>query len=343
MGFHSSIVVLFVCRLIDSAHTFVISGHLLHVIADFNAVHHVVAGLFLLHVLLATVGISLRQGGQPLGLALFQLHVESLSLSDLLLQLLDLVVLHLELTLLIGGLLPLSLALNLVGRLNELDVLFEVVLVLLKVVDLLQKFNIVLHEALVVLVVGVVTLLDRQLQVSNTLLLILSHLGELLRGVGLILALSLDLLRHVHLVQSDNRLLKLLVVSDVVEGVVHLVFELAGFFDLTAEHGLQSTVLSDKTLHAHLKIFDNQAQVHEHPIEVKSLLLHLIGLLLQLINSVATGSNVPLQLLDLVVKNKFELLQLLSLLLQIVDSLLLVPDGGFSFGQLQGLRSNVGL
>lgn len=324
-------------RLVDSAHTLVISGHLLHVIADFNAVHHVVAWLLLLHVLLAAVGVPLRQGGQSLRFAFFQLHVEGLSLSDLFLQLLNLVVLHLELTLLICGLLPLGLALNLVGRLNKLDVFLEVVLVLLKVVDGLQQLNIVLHEALVVLVVSVVTLLDGQLQVSDALLLILSHLGELLSGVGLILALGLDLLGHVHLVESDDRLLQLLVVSDVIQGVVHLILELARLFHLTAKHRLQSAVLGDKALHAHFEILDNQAQVHEHSVEVESLLLHLVGLLFQLVNSVATGSNVPFQFLDLVVKNKLELFKLLGLLLKVVDSLLLVPDGGLSFGQLQRL------
>ena len=50
------------------------------------------------------------------------------------------------------------------------------------------------------------------------------------------------------------------------------------------------------------------------------LLVHFLGFLLQPRNLHLSGRNVALQLLDLVVQHKLELLQLLGLLLELVDA-----------------------
>lgn len=55
--------------------------------------------------------------------------------------------------------------------------------------------------------------------------------------------------------------------------------------------------------------------------------IHVGNLFLHLRNILLTRSYVSLQLLDLVIQHKLELLQLLSLLLQLVDTSALIPDG----------------
>ena len=55
--------------------------------------------------------------------------------------------------------------------------------------------------------------------------------------------------------------------------------------------------------------------------------IHIGNLFLHLRNILLTGSYVSFQLLDLVIQHKLELLQLLSLLLQLVDTSALIPDG----------------
>lgn len=73
------------------------------------------------------------------------------------------------------------------------------------------------------------------------------------------------------------------------------------------------------------------------------LLLHLVGLIFEIVDGLASGTNIALQLLNLIVKHKLELLQLLSLLLQVMDPFVLISNRGLSFGQFQGLALNVGL
>lgn len=177
----------------------------------------------------------------------------------------------------------------------------------------------------------------------HILLQVLSQFLELLSRIWIILAFGLDLLSHVHLVKSDDWLLELFVVCDVVQGVVHLVLKLLLLFLLTLEDLAQITVLTDQSPHSHSQILDNQTQIHKDSLEVSLLLLHLIGLLLQFIDCVAPRSNVPLQFLDLVIKHELELLKLLSFFLQIMDSLVFITDCGLPLWQLQSLTLNVGL
>ncbi len=61
------------------------------------------------------------------------------------------------------------------------------------------------------------------------------------------------------------------------------------------------------------------------------LLPHLIGLLIELLDLDLTGSDISLKLLDLVIEHELEFFKLLSLLFQIINSLILVADGSLSF------------
>ena len=71
--------------------------------------------------------------------------------------------------------------------------------------------------------------------------------------------------------------------------------------------------------------------------------MHLVGLIFEIVDGLASGTNIALQLLNLIVEHKLELLQLLSLLLQVMDPFVLISNRGLSFGQFQGLALNVGL
>jgi hypothetical protein len=92
--------------------------------------------------------------------------------------------------------------------------------------------------------------------------------------------------------------------------------------------------LVGKTLLSHSEIINNQCQVQVHSIEVLQLLTHLVCLLIQGLNLELSWTDISLQLLDLIIEHKLELLQLLGLLLEIDDTLVLVFDGLVSLLQL---------
>lgn len=100
-------------------------------------------------------------------------------------------------------------------------------LLLLKIINLLYQLNILLHKPLVNLLMRLVCFSQRTAQMVNILLQVLAQFLEFLCGVRVILAFSLDFLSHIHLVKPNYRLLKFLVVGDVIQSVVHLVLELS--------------------------------------------------------------------------------------------------------------------
>ena len=122
---------------------------------------------------------------------------------------------------------PLLFVLNLLFRADDPNVLLNVVLLLLKIINLLNQLDILLHKPLVNLLMRLVCLSQRTAQVVNILLQVLAKFLEFLCGVRVILAFSLDFLSHIHLVKPNYRLLKFLVVGDVIQSVVHLVLELS--------------------------------------------------------------------------------------------------------------------
>jgi hypothetical protein len=100
--------------------------------------------------------------------------------------------------------------------------------------------------------------------------------------------------------------------------------------------------LLDKATLTHAEILNNQEQVLVYTCEVVNFLFHRVSLLLQFVQLLLAGTNVALQLLDLVIQHKLELLKLLSLFLQIVNSLILVPNGSVALSKLTLLALNVG-
>jgi hypothetical protein len=71
------------------------------------------------------------------------------------------------------------------------------------------------------------------------------------------------------------------------------------------------------------------------------LLSHDVGLLVKFLNFKFSWADISLELLDFVIKDKLELLKLLSLLFEINDSLILVIDGSVSFFELTFLTLNL--
>ena len=67
-------------------------------------------------------------------------------------------------------------------------------------------------------------------------------------------------------------------------------------------------------------------------------LLHFVFLLVQLLDGHFSGSDFSLQLFDLVIEHELELFQFLSLLLEVLNSLLLLSDSAISLPKLSLLR-----
>ena len=70
----------------------------------------------------------------------------------------------------------------------------------------------------------------------NVLFQVLSLFLELASQVTIVLILLLELLLNVDLVQTDNLLLQLFEIADLVQTLVHVVFELLDFVRLLFEH-----------------------------------------------------------------------------------------------------------
>jgi hypothetical protein len=88
--------------------------------------------------------------------------------------------------------------------------------------------------------------------------------------------------------------------------------------------------LIGQTLLSHSKIINDQSQILVDTIEMLKLLSHLVCLFIELLDLNFTGSNVTLKLFNLIVEHELELLELLSFLLQIVYSLILIPNRSLS-------------
>ena len=212
--------------------------------------------------------------------------------------------------------------------LKDHDLLLKVVLLVAHRVDTLDQVNIVLHEARVVFTV--------LLKVARELLAVVADVG--LVGVPLACMLSIlvnsrsllaiGLLLDPGFVEADDSLFESLVVRDVLHYVKHVVLEplLLQFLHVELVPGVQ--VLIFETLVAHLEIVDDQVKVCTNAMEVFNLDLHLVNLLVEGGDVVLARQNVSLQLLNLVVKHEFELLELLSLLFQLDNPGVFVLNSG---------------
>lgn len=153
---------------------------------------------------------------------------------------------------------------------------------------------------------------------------------ELLVGVGEELSLGLELLldvfvnifllllrgTHVVVEVGVERQLELVVVVDVLRYPVDSIAVGADVSVVSADLGPRVRDLLLHLLLAVTVVVHCQTQAGVDLVEELELAVQIIGLFLELQDLVLLGSDIPLQVFDLVVEHKFELLQFLSLLLQ---------------------------
>ena len=93
----------------------------------------------------------------------------------------------------------------------------------------------------------------------NVLFQVLSLFLELASQVTIVLILLLELLLNVDLVQTDNLLLQLFEIADLVQTLVHVVFKLLDFVRLLFEHCGKLPLFKSEALLAHTKVFHDEA------------------------------------------------------------------------------------
>jgi len=282
--------------------------------------------LLILHLLVILNGI----------LVTHKLVVLSLILIDLLQEVLD------------GHVLPLNLfhesisiiASALLKIIDSLFVLSDLDLKCLHffslVIDFLKENDVFRHDLVVVFLVDLLVFLEHLSQVVDVVFEVSALTGVFTVKIG-VASLVLDLFLHVFLVKADDASLELFEVSDVMEAIEHVIFELLLEALLLIELGPEILDLVSETLLSHSEIVDDQGQVLVDSVEVSELLSHLVGLLIELLDVELPWPNISLQLLDLVVEHELELLKLLGLLLEVNDSVILVLDGSISFLELTNL------
>ena len=150
--------------------------------------------------------------------------------------------------------------------------------------------------------------------------------------------LILYLFLNILLVKSDNSLLKLFEVGNVMEALENIILEL--LFKLLLLIQLVSKVLNfiGKTFLSHSEIIDDQSKILIDSVEMLEFLSHLISLLIKFLDFKFSGSNISLKLLNLVIKHELKLFKFLYLLFQIVNSLVLILNGSFSLLKFSFLR-----
>ena len=125
---------------------------------------------------------------------------------------------------------------------------------------------------------------------------------------------SRELLDHAHL--------QLLKIVNVLGYPVDRILEASNVARIRADRGVGC---ADSCLHVFLfeaEIFDKETEVGVQRIELLKLEIHCLRLITQLSCLNLLRRDLFLQLLNTIIKHKFELFELLSLLLQLVDLLL---------------------
>jgi len=110
------------------------------------------------------------------------------------------------------------------------------VFVLFQIVNLLDQVNILLHKSFVYFAVRLVCLLLRFSQMMNVLFQVFPFFLKLASQVTIILIFLFKLLLDVNFVKSDNLLLQLLKVANLVQALVHVILELFNFILLLLEN-----------------------------------------------------------------------------------------------------------
>ena len=219
---------------------------------------------------------------------------------------------------------PLVISVTWDTSLQKFDLLAEFMLLLFHFVDASDQFDVVLHEARVVLTV----LLEgaRQLLAVVADVSLVSVPLACLCIVSFDISLAVCLFKHPGLVKPNDALLKLFVVSDVLDNFEDVTLESISLQKLHVKLVTAVQVLILETFVSHLEIVDDQVQVVANTLEMLNLNLHLVDLLVQRRNVVFSGQNISLELLDFVIKHEFELFKLLSFLLKLNNAIVFVVN-----------------
>jgi len=206
------------------------------------------------------------------------------------------------------------------------DLLAGFLKLLAQSLNVLDKRLIFIHDVLVVLLVQGQTLVQLVLQllvrVRQELGLALELLLDVLVDV-LLLLLAVGNVTVEVLVESQ---LELVVVVDALRHVVH------GFL-VPLHVGLVGTVLGarigNRLLDLQLLrslVIDRQTEARVERVEVLELAIELVRLQLEFLDLVLLGSDVPLEVLNLVIEHKFEFFKFLGLLFKFEDLALAIRN-----------------
>mmetsp|Transcript_78628 Transcript_78628/g.200129 ORF Transcript_78628/g.200129 Transcript_78628/m.200129 type:complete len:376 (-) Transcript_78628:762-1889(-) len=219
-----------------------------------------------------------------------------------------------------GG--PTILGLQLLGR----PLVLQLVDLSPQIVDLSDEGHILLHDPHVVDAVALAVFLQLPLQRVHRLLEVVA-LPLVLRLHVRVQVKLLGAGLHILPVQVGHALLEDLRLGDVFEHVAKVQLEALDESQIIAQPSLLRLDLLLQCALLHLELRDVEGQLFVLPHVVVELVVHRLCLLLHGLDVGSLGVDLSLQLLDLVVEDKLELLQLLILLPQIVDAQLLVCDG----------------
>lgn len=164
---------------------------------------------------------------------------------------------------------------------------------------------------------------------------VLALLDELLLVVDVLHLAVVVIFLHVLAVDLDHLHLELLEVLNLMISYLkgplhHLRYMYLKRLDILHIRRVHQRLRRQLLLHPlplRCQVLHNQPHIIVRPLKMDNLRIHIRYLLFHLRNLLLSWSNVPLQLLDLVVQHELELLQLLRLLLELLDTSHLVPDG----------------
>jgi len=141
--------------------------------------------------------------------------------------------------------------------------------------------------------------------------------------------------------EANDSGLELLEVSDVMECLKDVILELLLVVLLFIQALSEILDLVSQTFLSHSQIIDDKGQVLIDTIEMLQLLSHLVGLLVQLLDLKFSWPDISFELLDFVIEHELELLQLLSLLLEVNDPPIFVFNRSASLFELTFLAFNL--
>jgi hypothetical protein len=125
----------------------------------------------------------------------------------------------------------------------------------------------------------ILVLLKHLSQIVHIVLEVLALVSVLTMKVSIAL-LILDLFFNILLVKSDNTLLQLFEISDVVKALKYIILELLFEAFLLIELFSQVSDFIGQTFLSHTQIINDKSEILIHSVEVLQLLSHLICLLI---------------------------------------------------------------